>query len=426
VVVVLVVVGFAGAVGFLARTLQRRPTWVELAGFPWAFGFFLAKGYLSYLIGLALAFVLVGLLHRTAGRADGPSPARHALLGVLGVALYLSHLLAWAIGMLAVALYATVLHRRGRSADARLLGATQLPAVVLLAWYAVAEHGGSGLSLYTSWTNKAISLAEPPLFFVRLDPFPPPFPVFWANVAVAGGVAVLVATQTRWARVRWARVRVHPVLVLAAVCAAVAVLLPVAELNELIKPDERFVLPAVLFVLTALPQRRVRPAAGAAAAALVAAVLGLHAVEYAAAAREIGQLDAAVDATVPPGARVLELAIPSRTGCTPASGVAIGVPTLKWFGVDHVLETGGAVVALDETSIVHARPDAGPPDLVALTPTDAADAARTALAAAPPVPDLLLVACPDDLDASTAALGAAYTTAARGPGYAILTRRRAG
>ena len=422
VVVALTVVGFAAGFAFLARTVQGRPTWVEFAGVPWAFGFFLAKGYLSYLDGLALAFVVVALLHRATSRPDGPGAPTYGVLAVLGAALYLAHLLAWSIGVLAVVAHAVLLHRRGRSGQGRLLVATQLPGAVMLGWYTAAERGGSGTAFYTSWTDKAIALLEPALFFLRLDPFPPPFPVFWANLAVGLVVAGLVVRQTRWAAAR-AALAARPVLWLACALAAVALLLPIAELNDLIKPDERFVLPAVLFALAGLPARRLRLPTAGVVLGLVGVVLALHTVEYAAAARPIRQVEAATDAAVPPGSRVLQLAIPSRTGCAPASGVAIGVPTLKWFGVDHVMDTGGAVVALDETSIVSARPDAGPPDLTALTPTSPAEAATVALTSSPPVPYVLLVACAADLDTTTGLLAPTYSPVTRGADYAILTRR---
>ena len=42
------------------RCLQRRPTVVEFTGFLWVFGYFLERGYVSYLFGLPIAFVAMG------------------------------------------------------------------------------------------------------------------------------------------------------------------------------------------------------------------------------------------------------------------------------------------------------------------------------------------------------------------------------
>jgi hypothetical protein len=370
----------------------------------------------------ALAFVLVGVLQRVTTSPGPPAPPVLASTAALGLALYLSHLIAWLIGTLAVATHALVLARRGRRRDALRLAPIALPGALLLCWYVLAVRGGSGLMFYTSWTNKVISLVEPLLFFLRFDPFPPPFPVFGANVAAGLAVVGLLAVNTEWAGVR-AACATRPVLWMSGVTAAVALLVPVAEVNELIKPDERFVLPAALLALAALPHRPLRPRTGVAVAVLVAAVVGLHVVEYRAAAPRIAQVDAVADAAVPAGSRVLALAVPSHAGCTPAFGPSIGVPTLKWFGVDHLLETGGTLVALDETSIVHARPDAGPPQLTALTPATPAEAAASALSADPAYPSVLVVACPADVDAVVDGLAPAYGTAARGPWSAVLSRR---
>jgi hypothetical protein len=215
----------------------------------------------------------------------------------------------------------------------------------------------------------------------------------------------------------------RPVLWVSAMTAAVALLVPLAEVNELIKPDERFVLPAALLALAALPYRPLRPRTAAAVAVLVVATLGLHVVEYRAAAPQIARIDAMTDAAIPAGSRMLELAVTSHAGCTPAFGPSVGVPTLKWFGVDHLLETGDALVALDETSIVHARPDAGPPQLTALTPATPAEAVAAALSADPAYPSVLVVGCPADVDAVVDGLAPTYGTAARGPASAVLSRR---
>jgi hypothetical protein len=424
--VVVTVVGFAVAFGLLSRTLQRRPSWVDHTGFLWAFGFFLYKGYLSYLFGLALAFVLIAVLERSVRRSGELTWATFWLLSAVGVAVYLSHLIAWSIAVLAVALYAVVLARNGRGTHALRLATTVVPAALLLAWYALAERGGTGLALYTSWSSKAISLGEPLLFVLRLDPFPPAFPVFWANVAVGLAVVALAAHQVQWSGVT-AAVRTRPVLWLSGLLAAVALLVPIDEVNELIKPDERFVLPAVLLALAALPHRQRRPATTAAVAVLVVAVLGLHLVEYRAVAPRIDQLDAATDAFVGSGSRVLQLAIPSHSGCTPAFGLSVGVPTLKWFGVDHVLETDPAdepaAVELDETSIVHRRSAADAPVLTALTPDTPAQAVAMALATAGQHSDVLVVACPDDLAATGDGLAPAYAPVASGDGFVLFSRR---
>ncbi|MDN5918039.1 MAG: hypothetical protein L0I76_23580 [Pseudonocardia sp.] len=415
------VLGFALAHGHLVRTIQGRPTAVELAGFLWAGGFYLYKGYLSYLFALAVAFVLVAALHRALARAGGPTRGQlWSLCGLVTLA-YASHLLAYGIGVLAVLVHAFVLTRRGLHRKAGYLVATVLPGAGLAAWYVVVEHGGTGVTLYDSWLDKAISLTETVQWFLRLDPFPPSFPIFWVNLVL--GLAVVLALAC-WVDLRAvpAALATRPVLWLAAGLAALALLLPISMLDELIKPDERFVLPALLLAAAALPYRRraSAPPARALAAGLVAVVLGLHAVEYADVGRRIARVDAATDATIPAGAPLLHLTVPSRYGCAPATGVTVGVPVLKWFGVDHALETGQARINLDETSLVHTRAP-GPPSLDVLAPA-VADVPASVLPVAPLYPYLQVVACPADLDRVGAGLASTYRPVAGGPGYVIYQR----
>src|SRR5207248_6226749 len=112
--------------------------------------------------------------------------------------------------------------------------------------------------------------------------------------------------------------------------------------------------------VAALPYRVVRPAMTGAAALLVIVVLGLHAVEYVDVGHRIARVDHATDRTVPAGAPLLYLTVPSRYGCEAAPGLTVGVPVLKWFGVDYAIETGQARINVEATSIVRAHgPTAG-------------------------------------------------------------------
>jgi hypothetical protein len=191
--------------------------------------------------------------------------------------------------------------------------------------------------------------------------------------------------------------------------------------NDLIKPDERFVLPALLLAVAALPYRESRMPSTAATALLVAGVLGLHTAEYTDVGPRIARVDAATDAAVPAGAPLLQITIPTRYGCTPSSGPSVGVPILKWFGVDYALETGQPRLNIEETSFVHARtPDR--PGMTVLAPT-VAEVPAAVLPAAGTYPYLQAVACPDDLAAIEQSIGSAYAPMARGDGYTIFGRK---
>jgi hypothetical protein len=423
--VVLTVLGFAASFGYLVRTLQGRPTAIEYLGFLWAPGFYLYKGYLSFTIGLALVFVLVAVLHRVVASPSGPDRTRLWLLGLLGVVLYLSHLLAWGIGVLAVLVHALVLARTGRRRRAALLLGTLLPGVVLAAWYLAAERGGSGVVLYSSWFDKAISLTETLQFFLRLDPFPPVLPIFWVNVLLALVFAALVLFQLDRSALRGA-LESRPVLWIAGLLVGIALVLPISMVNDLIKPDERLVMPALLLAVAALPYRAsqpyraVRPAVTGLTGLLVVVVLGLHVVEYVDVGDRIARVDAATDAAVPAGEPLLYLTIPSRYGCEDSSGLSVGVPVLKWFGVDYAIETGQARINVEETSIVRADgPTAG--GMTVLAPT-LEEVPGAVLPSAADHPYVQAIACPSDLAGIQQALAPTYRPIAQGDGYAILRR----
>jgi hypothetical protein len=415
--IVVTVLGFACAFGLLVRTIQQRPTVVEFLGFPFATGFFLYKGYLSYAFGLAGMFLLVATLHRLTRQEE--DVRRGALLGVSGlsVLLYLSHLLAWVMGGLAVVVYALVLARQGRRRTAIHLVAGLVPGVVLAGWYVLAEHGGSGITLYPSWREKAIALTETLQFFLRSDPFPPVLPLFWVNLAAALAFAGIVLSQLDVREIR-AAVTTLPVLWLSSILALVALVLPISTINDLIKPDERFVVPALLLAIAALPYRVVRRRMTALGPVLAAAVVTLHLVEYVDVGQQIATVDAAIDAGVPDGTSVLHLTVPAPSGCAPGTGPVTGVPVLKWFAVDHALEGGPALVNIEETSLVHARRSM-PADATVLD-LDVADVSAAVLPTG--YPYLEVVACPSDLAAVRQELAPRYAPVARGDAYTILAR----
>ena len=383
-------------------------------------GFFLYKGYLSFEFGIAAMFVLVAVLHRSVRRGNsGLGTATLVAVTGLGLLLYLSHLLAWVMGGLAVVLYALVLARRGRRWAALQLVLCLCPGIALAAWYVLAEHGGTGITLYPSWQDKAIALTETFQFFLRLDPFPPTFPLFWVNALLAVAFAALVLLRIDLPRCRRA-IASRPVLWMSAVLAGLAVVLPISMVNDLIKPDERFVAPALLLAIAALPYHPTGPRLPALGAGLAAVVIGLHAVEYTDVGTRIERIDAAIDAHVPDQARVLHLTVASRYGCAPSTGPVTGVPVLKWYAVDHTLEGGPAGVNIEETSLVHAR-DPARLDTTVLA-LDTPDIPAADLPTGLAYPYIEAIACRSDLAQIAQQIAPEYRPIAHGDTYTIFQR----
>ena len=270
------VLGFGFGFGYLVRCYQRRPTIVEFTGFLWVFGYFLERGYVSYLFGLPIAFVAIGLVHRQATRPG--RRVRLVVLVVLQVLAFLAHLVAWAVLVLATVCYAVDLYRRGRRAEALCLLSTVAPAGILLVWYTVAAREVGHFALFANVREKLLSLAEAVLLFPRLDPYSGSVPSFPAQLLVVGAFLGIAAWGVHY-RSAVAALRT-PAGITAMILAAVALLDPVGNVNSLTKPDQRLLFPALLLVLAALPWKALRPSTAAAGVGLVAAGLVLHGVAF--------------------------------------------------------------------------------------------------------------------------------------------------
>ena len=413
---VLGVLGFGYGYGFLVRRLQGKPTVLEFTGFLWAFGYFLERGYVSYLFGLPIAFVGIGLTHQIVRRPAtrwGPG-----LLGVLQILAFLAHLVAWGVLVLVVGCYAVSLYRGDRRTHALRLLATCIAPAALLIWYTAAVPDAGHLALYPTLREKLISLAETVQFFPRLDPYPGIVPSFPAQLLLSAALIGIVGWNLR-NRLVWTACRT-PLAAAALILATVAVLDPVGNVNSLTKPDQRLLLPAVLLLLAALPWKLARTRRVVAVAGVVAVSLVLHGLALASLDAPLQRVSNAIDATVADDAAVATLAVPSDGGCGSQLGPSIGIPSLKWFDVDRMLARHEVRANLQETSGVALRFDpTTSPGLTSLS--TAASAARAAIGATPAA-YVEVFACPADLAAVTSALTPQYAQLVSGDGFAIFRR----
>lgn len=412
---VLGVLGFGYGYGFLVRRLQGQPTVLEFTGFIWAFGYFLERGYVSYLFGLPIAFVGIGLVHQI---VDRPTAFRRGLLCVLQVFAFLAHLVAWGVLVIVVSSYAASLYRSDRRRQALGLLTTCAPPAALLIWYIAAAPGAGHLALYPTVLEKLISLAETVQFFPRLDPYPGSIPIFPAQLLLTVALVAIVGCSIR-ARSACEVLRT-PLGVAALILTTVAVLDPVGNVNSLTKPDQRLLLPALLLLLAAVPWKPARVRSTLVVAGAVAISLVLHGIALVSLDAPLGRAFDAMDATVPDKVAVATLAVPASGGCGPEPGPSIGIPSLKWFDVQRMLAHHEVRADLQETSGVTLRFD--PTRSSGLTTlTTAASAARAAIAATPAT-YVEVFACPVDLARVTEALAPEFVQVASGDGFTILRR----
>jgi hypothetical protein len=410
------VLGFGYGYGFLVRRLQGRATMLEFTGFLWVFGYFLERGYVSYLFGLPIAFVGIGLAHQIVQRPYARS--RLGVLCVLQVSAFLAHLVAWGVLAVVVGCYAVALYRGDRRQQALGLVMTCATPVALLIWYTAAAPEVGHLTLYPTLLDKVISLAETVQFFPRLDPFPGAVPVFPAQLLLTVALVAILGCSIR-ARSTGEALRT-PLAVAALVLATVAVLDPIGNVNSLTKPDQRLLLPALLLLLAALPWKPARARSTVAVAGVVAVSLLLHGLALVSLDVPLGRVSDAMDATVPGDVAVATLAVPSSGGCGPQPGPSIGIPSLKWFDVHRMLAHHEVRADLQETSGVTLRFDPMiSPGLTTLS--TAASAARGAVQATPAT-YVEVFACPGDLARVTGALAPEFVQLVSGDGFAILRR----
>jgi hypothetical protein len=418
---------FAFGYAYLVRTIQGRPTVIELFGFPWAAGYFYYKGYESYLFSLPVAFIAIALLHRIyARRSPGPTLTELAGLALLGAVLFLCHLLGWLIFAATLAVYGVAFVRRGDRRWAAQLAATTAPALAMLLIYTVTRlQDHTVATVYYRHlgfsVDKLVSMMDPLMLFLRADPFPSIVPLFPVNAAALALLAlVLVANVERWRPSA-------PPFVAASILAAGALVIPFANFSDLNRPDERLVLPALLIGLAALPWKAFSPIRSAGLALVVAGIFAFHFAADTHASRLALRIGDATAAVVPADATVLTLTINEGAlhgGCTGNAGPTTGPMTLLWLDLRRLEHAPIRKVDLLETSLVRAR-SVGPvgPQLAVLPAWGDLIRSQPDLPAqlAAQYPWIEVFGCQGAVDEVTARFAGSYQRIAGGDNYAVLS-----
>jgi hypothetical protein len=418
---------FAGGYAYLVRTMQGRPTVMELFGFPWAAGYFYYKGYESYLFSLPVAFIAIARLHRIyARRSPGPTVTELAALTLLGAVLFLCHLIGWLVFAAALAAYGVALVRRGDRRWAARVAATTAPTLVMLLIYTVSRmQDHTVATIYYRHlgfsVDKLVSMMDPLMLFLRADPFPSIVPLFPVNAAALALLALIVAVNVE----RWRPSR--PAFVVALMLAAGALLIPFANFSDLNRPDERLVLPALLIGLAALPWKTFSARRGAGLALIVAGIFAFHFAADTHASRLALRISDATSAVVPADATVLTLTINEGAlhgGCTGNAGPTTGPMTLLWLDLRRLEHAPLRKVDLLETSLVRARSvDPAGPALAVLPAWGDLIRSQPDLPAqlAAQYPWVEVFGCQGAVDDVTARFSGSYQRIAAGDNYAVLT-----
>ncbi len=418
---------FAYGYAYLVRTIQGRATAMELFGFPWAFGYSYYKGYDSYLIALPLAFIAIARLHRIyARRSPEPTMLEVAGIAVLCAVLFLCHLLAWSVFAVALAVYGGLLIRRGDHRWASRLATSTAPTLVMLLSYTLSRLQGhrSGSEFYQHLglsRDKIISMVEPVMLFLRADPFSPLMPLFLVN---AGALALLALVVV--ANVERRHGLARPAFFTALAVGGIALVLPFAVFVGENRPDERFVLPAILIGLAALPWKAFSARRGAGLALVIVGILALHVAEDTHASRLAVRISEATAAAVPADATVLSLTIhegPTHGGCSGGGGPTIGAASLRWLELRRLERMAPRRIDLLDTSFVRAR--AIDPDEPRLAVQDSSlDGIRSqpdlAAQLAQQYPYIEVFGCQKSIEVVRTQFASSYQQVAAGDNYVVL------
>ena len=417
---------FSYGFGFLVRTLQRRPTVLELLGFPWAYGYFLYWGFVSYVLALGLALLGVGLLHHLRVQpAHRRAGVGYAGLALFSMVVYLCHLFGWAVLTLTALLYALQSLTAGKRREAGAIVLMLLPSFLLLIAYAMAGGGNGTTELYPSLIDKGLAIASPLFLFLRTDPFPAPFPVMPLNALC--GLLLMAVLVGHWQR-RAVGETQRPVLASAGALLLGAVLVPFNWFGGLVAPDNRLILPAVLLGVAALPGKPWRLSSGLCTAAVVVLILGLHTVQFARTGARLAAVQTATAAAIPPAGSVLLLTIhdpPVRAACQTGRLPSLGAPVLDWFGLYRLMAIGGTRSSIFDSSIIvpTARSSAAPELTITQVRPSGVQAvlgSRANLVAR--FGTIEAFGCQEALQTVQSVLTPAYHVRARGDGYEVLVR----
>jgi hypothetical protein len=216
---------------------------------------------------------------------------------------------------------------------------------------------------------------------------------------------------------------------LSGLLAGLAVVLPFSKVGDMLRPDQRLLLPALLLAVAALPFRTWSFRRALVVALTLAAMVLIHTQEYRRASSALQELERTARNVITPFQNVvwMELCPPTfGSGCFPNTTPSLGISPSDWIGALWLLEEGGIRINLMPTSLLIRRDDGE---------LDQLQAARVSSDELHDLPEeiatydgeyhyVVLHGCPHDVRVAEDHLRSAFSARHVSEGYAILERKR--
>jgi hypothetical protein len=235
-------------------------------------------------------------------------------------------------------------------------------------------------------------------------------------VQVIVALAVLVMLFTGLRRPERDSLRT-PVAATAIVLLVLALISPLSNVDDLTKPDQRLLFPAVLLLLAGVRWKPSASRQNAAVATAVLAVLGLHLAELQSVQPPLQRLAQAGWEAIPAGTSVTTVAVPANGGCTSDPSRRSASPPSSGSTSNACYAPGscGPICRRPPRSACGSTPRAQP-GLTALTSSASQAAGAIANATTAPPAYIEVVACPPDLDTIEKQLAGHYHRVGMGAG----------
>jgi hypothetical protein len=248
----LYLLAFPLSIVFFLRSVHSRASALEFAALLFAYNVFFYLCYLGYLFALALLFLVLAYLWR---RWSQLTFIDLSLLAVSAVVILLMHPIPWATLIFVVGSW-LILELRDRGWK-KLVGVTLalLPSVLVLAVYLGSTGGGLSITRYPSLALKFESYLEPLLLAFEVQPWRSPYPSTTVNFVIWIGLGLLAAIALKDC-LRTARLSktaaLEPTFAAGALGLWVITLVSPLWVSDLLRPDERLVIPLLVVSVAAV------------------------------------------------------------------------------------------------------------------------------------------------------------------------------